>query len=140
MRNWWTILGLLGFLGYLPFFLPEMRLLNLFFPTPLVASLWCSLFRRRKPEVRRRPAYRLPPPAGGILPMAVRYIAAQLLMFVVLSMRRQIMRQMRGNASARARVAGVPHLHPALHSVITLSARRCASMMSVMPPTTPTRT
>jgi murein DD-endopeptidase MepM/ murein hydrolase activator NlpD len=104
VKNWWIILGLLGFLGYLPFFPPEMRLLNLFFLMPLVASLWRSLFRRRNPEVRPRPVHPLPPPAGGILPMAARYIAAQLLLFVVPSMRRQIMRQIRGNASARARV------------------------------------
>lgn len=104
MRDWWILLGLLGFLGYLPSFPPEMRLLNLFFLVPLMAFAWRMLFRRRNPAVRKRPATPLPPPSGGPLLMIVRYLAALALLFVAPTVRRQIARQRRGNASARSRV------------------------------------
>ncbi len=102
-RNWWMYLGLAGFLGYVPGFPGELRLLNLFFLTPLLRAAISSAAGRRQPPAERAPALPLPPSAGGAALFLARALAAQALMLVVPSMLRQIVRQYLGQTAARRR-------------------------------------
>jgi len=107
----WYLLGLAGFLGYIPGLPPELRLLNLFFLVPFASTLVRRLFsprRAEKAEQRPRREMPLPPAAGGAARMTVRYIASTILCHIVPTMLLQLVRQMVGQSLAEARAIGAP--------------------------------
>jgi hypothetical protein len=106
LRSWWLYVGLIGFLGYVPLFPGELRLLNLFMLTPLVLRFVRRL--TRPPQEQSKPAPPLPPSSGGAGLFTVRVLLSQMLMLVVPSMLYQIIRQSWGQIAAHLRAVDSP--------------------------------
>lgn len=106
--NWWLYVGLIGFLGYVPSFPGELRLLNLFLLTPLVLGVVRRLTRPPQEKPGPAPVLPLPASAGGAGLVVVRALLSQTLMLVVPSMLRQIIRHSRGQGAAQPRAVASP--------------------------------
>lgn len=77
--NWWALLALAGFLGYVEPLPSWLRLLNLLFLWPLLRAF----FRRgRRPEDGEVPEAPLPPAAGGQALFWGRFAASMILLFL----------------------------------------------------------
>jgi hypothetical protein len=81
--KWWLVVGLIGFLGYLPGLPRPLILLNLFFLYPWVRGLirWLRQPKPSAPSVPRLD-YPLPPVAGGAWLFTLRAVLAQGVMMV----------------------------------------------------------
>jgi murein DD-endopeptidase MepM/ murein hydrolase activator NlpD len=102
LQNVWLLLGLLGFLGYVPLFPAEMRLLNLFFLVPVMLSIVRS-YRNRKDMQAAEPKEPIPPSAGGRIAFLLRLFASTVLCCVVPTMLWQIIRHWLGQIWAERR-------------------------------------
>lgn len=111
LHKWWLIPGIVGFLGYVPGFPTELRLLNLLLLTPWVLGIGRGLFQRRDERTEAIATPPFSPAAGGVLLVTVRMIVAQILMLLIPSMLRQVIQQNRGDAAARPRAIENPEAY-----------------------------
>lgn len=105
------MVGLAGFLGYVPGLPGELRLLNLLLLVPLLRGLFAG--RRAKEAAAAealppRDDLPLPPAAGGTTWVTLRYLASSVLCLVVPTMLVQIIRQLRGQGRATPRAIERP--------------------------------
>ncbi|MBW4438323.1 MAG: M23 family metallopeptidase [Pleurocapsa minor GSE-CHR-MK-17-07R] len=110
-RNWWLIIGLVGFLGYVPGLPAALRLLNLFLFVPAIRTFIAQLRKQPDQDVRPPAPKRkepLPPPSGGSFLMDMRSTVATFLTLFVPAMFVQIIRQIRGQDAAMKRAIEGP--------------------------------
>jgi len=91
-----------GFLGYVPPFPVEMRLLNLFFFMPLILNVIRLRCDRTETQVAE-PQEPIPPSAGGQMAFSLRLFAGTILCFVIPTMLWQMIRQGVGQTRAARR-------------------------------------
>lgn len=110
----WYVLGLAGFLGYVPGLPPELRLLNLCFLVPFVMNIIRRMISPRQIDAedaappRREP---VSPAAGSAGRMIVRHTLSMILCLIVPTMLAQVIRHNIGQSRALPRAVASPQAY-----------------------------